>query len=398
MRARGSIRRQGKRSWRIQWEAERGPDGKRQTRWQTIPGSRQDAQKALTALIAGRDTGSYVDPTSMSVAQYLDSRLADPRGTRGKPLSGKTVERRAEITRTLIVPHLGHVPLQGLKPGHIKAWHRSLLASGGKGGKPLAPATVRLAHGILGGALAEAAATELVVRNVCDLIPAPAGERREVEILNVDTITAMLDALRGHGLEPLAVTALFTGARLGELLALRWPDIDFTKSVLRIERSLEQTQQTGIRAKDPKTRAGRRTIPLPSTAIAQLQAHRVRQMERRLFLGRGRADGDALVFETADGKPPSPKQTSIAWLKFMRRAEGVPRITFHALRHTHASALIASGMDVVRVSRRLGHSSPDVTLRIYAHAFDKLADHGNADAIEAALIGSKDSDGLPGAS
>jgi integrase len=121
------------------------------------------------------------------------------------------------------------------------------------------------------------------------------------------------------------------------------------------------------------------------------------QMERRLFLGRGKADADTLVFETTDGKPPSPKQTSIAWLKFMRRAEGIPRVTFHALRHTHASALIASGMDVVRVSRRLGHSSPDVTLRIYAHQFDARADHGNAAAIEAALMGGKDGSRRPDA-
>jgi integrase len=312
MRSRGSIRRRGKSSWRIKWETERAADGKRQTRWQTIRGSRQDAQKALTALLAGRDAGSSVDPSAQTVAQYLDSWLTDPRGVRGRTLCRKTIERRVEITRTLIVPHLGHIPLQGLKPGHVETWHRKLLASGGKNGKPLAPATVRLAHGILCGALKWAAATEVVARNVCNLIPAPAGERRDVEILTADTIAAMLNTLRSHWLEPLAVTALFTGARLGELLALRWPDIDFTAGTMRIERSLEQTQREGIRAKDPKTRAGRRVIPLPPIALAQLQAHRRMQMERRLFLGRGKTDADTLVFETADGRPPSPKQTSIA--------------------------------------------------------------------------------------
>jgi integrase len=306
MRTRGSVRKQGKNSWRIQWEAERGPDGKRQTRWQTVHGSRQDAQKALTALIAGRDTGNYVDPSAQTVAQYLEGWLIDPRGARGQTLGGKTIERRHEITRTLIVPHLGHVLLQQLKPGHIEGWHRKLLAGGGKGGKSLAPATVRLAHGILGGALARAVATELVTRNVCDLIRAPSGQRAKVEILTADTIATMLDVLRGHPLETLAVTALFTGARLGELLALRWGDIGLAAGTMRIERSLEQTQREGIRAKAPKTRAGVRTIPLPPTAIAQLQAHRRMQMERRLFLGRGKADVDTLRSPDLKDFAPTP--------------------------------------------------------------------------------------------
>jgi hypothetical protein len=213
MRSRDSIRKRGKSSWRIKWEIERDVDGKRQTRWQTIHGSRQDAQKALTALLAGRDAGSYVDPSAQTVAQYLDSLMADPRGARGRALEGKTLERRVEIIRTLIVPHLGHVMLQQLKPGHIENWHRKLLTAGGRDRKPLAPATVRLAHGILRAALARAMATELVTRNVCDIIRAPSGQRDKVEILTADTIATMLDVLRGHPLETLATVALFTGAR-----------------------------------------------------------------------------------------------------------------------------------------------------------------------------------------
>ena len=152
--------------------------------------------------------------------------------------------------------------------------------------------------------------------------------------------------------------------RRGELLALRWQDVDLDRATLKVERSLEQTK-AGLRFKSPKTRHSRRTVSLPPSAVAMLGQHRKDQLELRFQLGIGKHEPAALVFCNHDGAPISPNSFSVMW------GRTVPQVTFHALRHTHASALIAGGVDVVTISRRLGHSSPTITLSVYAHLFSE---------------------------
>ena len=145
---------------------------------------------------------------------------------------------------------------------------------------------------------------------------------------------------------------------------------------------MEQTK-AGLTFKPPKTKAGARVISLPPIAVGALTAHRRRQLEFRLALGRGKLDDDALVFTTIDDGPVPPNNLSRDWWRFVQ-TRNLPRGGFHALRHSHASALIASGIDVLTVSRRIGHANATTTLRIYAHAFKKT-DTEASDAIEAAL-------------
>ena len=150
------------------------------------------------------------------------------------------------------------------------------------------------------------------------------------------------------------------------------------KSVIVAEYS-----SSGLRFKPPKTKYGRRTISLPPHAVRVLREHRPQQFELRLQLGLGKPEPDALVFCNADGTPMSPNYVTRCW-QDASVGLGLPQVMFHALRHTHASALIAPGIDVVKISRRLGHADPTVTLRIYAHLFDKV-DTTAASAIEVAL-------------
>jgi integrase len=172
--------------------------------------------------------------------------------------------------------------------------------------------------------------------------------------------------------------------RRSELLALRWQDLDLDGAKLRVERSLEQTKRGGLVFKAPKTRHGRRTITLPPSAIAELRAHWRAQQEQRLALGLGRASEDALVFATWDGSTRSPNAFTKEWTRAMAEAD-LPGITFHSLRHTHASTLIASGLDVLTISRRLGHGSPAITLSVYGHLFK--TDDRAAEIMEAAFRG-----------
>ena len=170
--------------------------------------------------------------------------------------------------------------------------------------------------------------------------------------------------------------------RRGELCGLAWGTVDLEGATVRVERSLEETRE-GLRFKAPKTRHGHRTVSLPPFVVEILRAHHRKQSEQRLLLGLGRAGHDDLVFARPDGSPYPPDTLSRDWWR-ATIALDLPRIMFHALRHSHASALIAAGLDVVAVSRRLGHGSPAITLGVYAHAFNKT-DAAAAQAMEAAM-------------
>jgi integrase len=372
---RGSITRRGKRSWRIKYDLP--GTATRQTRYITLRGRRQDAERELAKLISAAHEGTLVEPTKITIAECLRSWLGGAHG-----LAGKTVERYRQLAEQQIIPHLGAVPLQKLRPAHVDEWHSKLLASGGKDGRPLSPRTVGHAHRVLHRALERALRSELVARNVAHAIRPPKVEDVEVKALKADQIAPMLEALRGHWLEPIAVLALSTGARRGEILALTWGNIDLTGATLRIERSLEQTK-AGLKFKQPKSKRGRRIVALPPIAVDALQAHRRRQLELRLAFGLGKPEGETLVFSTVDGDPIPPNNLSRDWRRFVK-ARKLPDISFHGLRHSHVSALVASGMDPVTIARRVGHASISTTMNVYAHMFEKT-DASAADAIEAAL-------------
>jgi integrase len=375
---RGNITRRGKSSWRLKFDLGRDPaTGERITRLVTVRGKRQDAEKELTRLLTASDAGTLVEPSAMTVAEYLHAWLDGPTG-----LSGKTLERYRQLADQQIIPHLGSLPLQKLRPANVEAWHAVLIKRGGKAGRALSARTVGHAHRILHRALERAVKAEIVSRNVAHAISPPKVEASEVQALNAPQIGEVLRKLSGRRLYPIAVLALGTGMRRGELLALRWSDLDLDRCTVRIERSLEETK-AGLKFKGPKTRHGRRTISLPSSVIEPLRAHRKMQLEQRVAVGLGKPDDETLVFSLPDGSPMSPDNLSRDWRDAVKSRK-LPQVMFHALRHTHASALIAKRLDILTISRRLGHGSPAVTLNVYGHLFEKT-DEAAAEAIDEAL-------------
>jgi integrase len=375
--ARGSIRRRGKRSWQIRFDDATDAKGRRNARWATVRGTRQDAQRELTRLLAAVDAGTLPEPSTATVSEHLRAWIKnDP------DLSPKTAERYLELAELQIIPHLGNTVLHRLKPKQVKDWHGILLKSGAKDGGPLSARTVGHAHRVLHRALQLAVETEVLARNVASVVSPPRVEEEEVEILTADQVSTVIETLTGHPLYEIAVLDLATGMRRGEVLALRLSDIDLDGAAVRIERSLEETN-SGLRFKPPKTRHGKRIISLPPNAVAVLRDHRRKLLETRMALGLGKPDADTLLFGEADGSPRRPDQLSWLWRSACKSLK-LPMVSFHALRHTHASALIAAGLDVVLISRRLGHGSPHVTLRVYAHLF-KRDDREAASAIEAAM-------------
>ncbi len=220
-----------------------------------------------------------------------------------------------------------------------RKWHTQLLRAGGNGGRPLSSArTVGHARRILHAVLARAAKVEIVGRNAATVLRPPKVEAHEIQALSGAQISEVLARLDGHALRPIVALALGTGMRRGELRALRWSDADFDAPAVRVERSVEET--AGLRVKAPKSRHGRRLITLPGSAVDASRVHRLRQSELRLALGMGRlGDGD-LVFAMPNGAVRSPDNLSRDWRRAVI-ALTLPPVMFHALRHTHASALIA---------------------------------------------------------
>ena len=357
---RGNISRRGKSSWRIKFDIGRDPvTHKRRTRFVTVRGTRRDATQELIKRMAEYAAGVGVDPSRVTVSDYLAEWHADYAAIHVTP---KTAERYQQLVRNQIVPHIGQVQLQKLQPAHLQSLYAKLLKAG------LAARTVGHCHHLLRKALGHAATMGVVQRNVATLVSPPKVDDAEITILTKEQIGRLLSHVKGRTLYPILALGLATGARRGELLALRIKDFDPEKGTIRIERSLEQTKGR-LRFKGPKTKHGKRTILIPPPVVAELKAHIMKVQERRLLLGMGRAGRDDLLFPRWDGQVRSPHWLTQKFALAMAALK-IEGVTLHSLRHTHASQLIASGMDVLTISRRLGHGSAAITLRVYGHLIE----------------------------
>jgi integrase len=369
----GHIRRRGKQSWELKFDA--GADaltGQRRIRYHSFKGTRREAEIELARLIAQNAAGEGVDPSKVTVGKFLERWDRDWASINVSP---KTLERYRQIVRLNVVPHIGTVRIQKLRPVHLNELYAKL-------SQDLSPRSVGHVHRVLHRALGHAALWGVVSQNVVAIVNPPRVPETEITILSQDQINATLRYLAGRTLRPIIAFLLGTGARRGEALALRWKDVDLDKGIVRIEQSLEQTK-AGLRFKSPKTKKGRRTVTISPWLIAELRAHRTRQQEQRLRLGLGRAE---LVFTRWNGETRSPH-----WLtqKFaLAMSELKIDCTLHGLRHTHVSQLIAAGMDVLTISRRIGHASPEITLRVYGHLFSNT-DARAAEIMEAAFRGTE---------
>jgi len=367
---RGNIKKRGKISWQLKFDVGT-VNGKRRTRYATVRGTYKDAQRELTRLLTAADTNTLPEPSAKTLEQYLNDWLDSTHEQ-----APKTIERYRELAAGQIIPHLGTAKLQKLKPEHIQAWHKSLLDAG------LAPRTIGHAHRLLSKVLNVAVKNGTLTRNVASVHRPPAVEDVEIEILTPEQVADVLAALDGNSLYPIVSLALATGMRRGELLGLRWGDVELDATTLRVERSVEETN-AGLRLKSPKTKRGRRNISLPTETVTMLRAHKVGQMETRLVLGQGPIKPETLVFSNVKGGLLRPRNISKAWWRLVT-SHSLPRVSFHSLRHTHVSMLIRAGVDILTVSRRIGHSKAAITLDVYGHLYGG-ADAAAAKAMEGLL-------------
>jgi integrase len=378
---RGYMRKRAKGSWSISVSAGFDPStGKRRQVYATVRGSKRDAERELTKLLAQADAGTIADAGSMTLETYL-RRYLDHVGTRVRP---STLERYEGLARRHIVPRIGAIRLARLRPAHVQ----SLLDQMGAQG--LAARTTLHAYRLLSAALRQAVRWQMIPTNPAAAASPPKAERPSLRVPTPEEIALLIEtARREHGRRPnqgpcfpvALVLAISTGMRRGEVLGLAWSEVDLDAAYIRVTRTLQSAGKKTVLL-DPKTDRSRRTISLPASAVAVLRQHRRDQAERRLAFGAAWQDL-GLVIDRGDGGPYHPDALSRRFRRLRERV-GVPEVRFHDLRHAYATTLLEAGVHPKIASEALGHTSVSFTMDTYQHLMPSLGSQAAA-AIQAAL-------------
>lgn len=354
---RGHIKKTGERSYRVFLHV-----GKGKYKTVGVKGTRRDAERERARLVHELETGNFVEPSRLTTAEYLHKWLEYYQ----RNVRAKTFERDAELVRCHVIPALGNYPVGKLTSLDVDAFYSKALESGrrdGKGG--LSPRTVRNIHRIVRAALGQGVRWRILARNVATDIHPPKPPHREMQVWDEPRMLVAFDYFRNSRLYAPVVTAATTGLRRGELLGLRWADVDFGAGRLSVARSLAETKQ-GLAFEAPKTTRSRRTLDLLPLTIETLRHHKAEQAAARLAAGPVWEDND-LIFPAPDGRPWKPSLFTDAFSDRLSRCKAVPRIAWHSLRHTHATQLLRAGVHAKVVSERLGHAGVSITLDLYSH-------------------------------
>jgi integrase len=296
-----------------------------------------------------------------TLGAFLDAWVADVVHGSVRP---KTFASYRSIVRCHLAPALGHIALAELRPGHVQAYLNAATAAG------LAPRTVGYHRNVLRQALGYAERLELVPRNVARLAVPPRIPRAEVVPLSPYEARRFLAAIRGDRLEAAYLLALAAGLRQGEILGLRWADLDFAAGTARIRVALQRVDGR-FALVEPKSATSRRIVPLPSLVTEALFVHRERMVVERATVPPPAPPFADLVFTTTAGHPIDGINLTRRFQRILRGA-GLPRQRFHDLRHACASLLLAQGVPARVVMETLGHSQISLTLNTYSHVIPAL--------------------------
>lgn len=331
--------------------------------------TRRQAERALQELQTALQRGTYIERSDLTLGGFLSQEWLPATGP--PRVKHQTWTDRRRNLDTYVVPRLGGVPLQDLNAAHLNRLYAELLREGRVVGAGLSPTSVRRIHAMLRKALNDAVRWGHLRTNPATSADPPpvravsAARRRSMKTWTRHELRTFLDAAAGHPLEPLWRCAASTGMRRSELLGQRWQDIDFDAGTTRVRQTVLPGPDGYELIEDQKSTLSARTVHIDRRTVRMLEAHREAQKEHRRSLGDAWQDHD-LVFPQADGTWRNPPAISLAFRRAVKAA-GVPPIRLHDLRHTHATLLLAAGVNPKVVSERLGHSSVAFTLDTYAH-------------------------------
>ncbi|MEW6275567.1 MAG: site-specific integrase [Bacillota bacterium] len=340
--------------------------------------TRKEAQDWLAKVQHEKNIGAFVEPHKVTVGQWLDKWLADYKKLKLKPTTWAGYET---LIRCHIKPAIGDIPLSKLQTGDLQRLYKEKLENGrvdGKGG--LSVDYVRYMHAVIHETLKQAVKEQLIYRNVAESVNLPDKEEREMRLLKPEEMDRFLSLAEQDRLYAAFLLELGTGLRRGELLALKWNNVDLKSGVLSVKESLARVKvddpsknggrKTKLDYLDPKTKSSKRIIPIPEDILKELKAHKARQNEERLFFGQN-YHNENLVFCLEDGKPLDPRNFTRKFEGLLRRA-GIPKTRFHDLRHTFATRLLELNEHPKIVQELLGHAKITTTIDTYSRVDSEL--------------------------
>jgi len=329
---------------------------------QTYHKSEKDAQVALRKMLHELEQHTLATGPQQTLKMFLESWLKDVLKPSSRSVS--TYEMYRIVIEKHVIPSLGHVRLQQLKPQQVQAFYTKKLNEG------LGKKRVRAFHSVLHKALENAVKWNLVSRNVCDLVNAPIPPRREIQPLSYEQAQRLLTSAHQHRLEALLTVAITTGMRRGEILGLHWQDIDLEKGSLQIQRTVNRVARHGVVVSEPKTNRSRRKITLPAFVIDVIKEHCVRQQQMKMKASDTWHE-NGIVFCNIYGDYLDNTSLTRMFKKLLKDAE-LPNIRFHDLRHSAATILLSMGVHPKVVQELLGHSSISMTMDTYSHVLPSM--------------------------
>ena len=329
--------------------------------------TRKEVQEQLKTALHQQQQGTLVVAPQQKMETFLVQWLEDVHKHVVRP---RTYERYEAMIRLHLVPGIGHHQLQKLTPQHLQRFYTQKLEEG------LSPTTVAGFHKMLHLALKKAVRWNLVARNVCEAVDPPRVRHHEIQPLNQEQIQQFLAAAAGHRLEALFVLALATGMRRGEIMALKWQDINFSTGMLQVRRILTHMParlngKGGYVEAEPKTEKSRRSIAIALFALEKLKEHRIRQLEAKLKAGASWKENDLVFCSSVGGHLHTARDVFTQFKKLLKQA-GLPDIRFHDLRHSAATILLSLSIHPKVVQEMLGHSQISITMDIYSHVLPTM--------------------------
>lgn len=325
----------------------------------TYHGTKKQAEKEMHRLILEAENGGQIaKPSAVTIGDWLDEWV----NVYCAQLSPTTRSGYRTAIRSQIKPYLGAYPMKALRNLHIQTWVNDLTSK-----RNLSPKTIKNAYLNLKKALDQAVTLKMLSYNPCTGTKLPKLKKYEAEIYEMDEIREMLKCAQQTNLYFPLMLEVATGLRRGELLAVTWDDVDFDKGIIHIVKN-RVTTDDGVIIKDPKSDSGIRSIQLSDSMMAIMKIQYAGYLEDRAT-NPGYFDHNLLVCQD-NGKPYTPDAMSRKWRRFLKAADLKP-IRFHDLRHSHATALIEAGVDLVTVQKRMGHSDVSILMNTYVHSTKK---------------------------
>ncbi|MDP4087010.1 MAG: tyrosine-type recombinase/integrase [Bacillota bacterium] len=356
-----SIKKKRKKNWVVRYDIIEGKSGKRVQKQKSGFQSKEEAEFFLADLLMKKDKKEVVEPSKEPFSTYINWWFNN---VYKLEVEGTTAENQKYMLTKHLVPYFDRIPICKITPSDLNVFYATKLEEG-KSKK-----TVKDLHHILSKAFSNAVEQGLLIENPAIKATAPKPHTKAVDPWRYEEVVEFILGTRNVENYSLYVTAVNTGMRRGEILALRWNDVDFDKRTLSISRNLAFTKSKGLFVKVPKTKASMRTIDVSDSLLEELLLHKERQGKWKKSLGSAYQENN-LVFPNMYGNFKDPRNLLREFYLDQKFAQ-VRMITFHDLRHTHATLLLINGENPKLVQQRLGHEDVEITLRIYSHILPSM--------------------------